>query len=79
MYAKYVELKNAKGVTDYRVSADTGIPRSTFSEWKSGRSKPKIVKLMKLALYFKVPIEFFLEEGSDSLCKKDTQHSAPKS
>jgi transcriptional regulator with XRE-family HTH domain len=79
LYAKYVELKNAKGVTDYRVSVDTGISRSTFSEWKSGRSKPKIVKLMKLALYFNVPIEFLLEEGSDNLCKKDTQHNVLKS
>lgn len=78
MYTKYVELKNEKGVTDYRVSADTGIPRSTFSEWKSGRSKPKIEKLQKLAVYFNVPINFLLEEGGDSLCQRATQHSAQK-
>lgn len=64
-YAKYVELRNKKGVSDYRVAADTGISRSTFSEWKSGRSKPKFDKLMILARYFKVPVETFDEkEGS---------------
>ena len=45
MYERYVELRNQKGVSDYRVAKDTGIPKSTFSDWKSGRSKPKIAKL----------------------------------
>ena len=45
MYEKYVELRDKKGVTDYRVSVDTGITKSTFADWKSGRSKPKMDKL----------------------------------
>lgn len=61
MYKKYVALRDKKGVTDYRVSVDTGIPKSTFSEWKSGRSAPKVDKLKKLADYFGKPIEYFLE------------------
>lgn len=61
MYEKYVELRNKKGVTDYRVAIDTMIPKSTFSEWKKGRSKPKVDKLKILADYFGVPIEYFLE------------------
>lgn len=60
MYEKYVELRNKKGVTDYRVAIDTKIPKSTFSEWKKGRSKPKADKLKILADYFGVPIEYFL-------------------
>lgn len=62
MYARYVELRDKKGVTDYRVSMETGIPKSTFSEWKSGRSKPKVDKLKILADYFGVSIEYFLDE-----------------
>ncbi|MBO5853153.1 MAG: helix-turn-helix transcriptional regulator [Bacteroidales bacterium] len=62
MYNKYVKLRDAKGVSDYRVAIETGIPKSTFSEWKSGRSNPKIEKLHKLAQYFGVPIEYFLIE-----------------
>lgn len=62
MYEKYVMLRDEKGITDYRVSIDTGITKSTFSEWKSGRSKPKVDKLKLLADYFGVKIEYFLED-----------------
>lgn len=61
MYEKYVELRDKKGVTDYRVAMDTGIPKSTFTDWKNGRSKPKTEKLKTIADYFNVPIEYFLE------------------
>lgn len=61
MYEKYVKLRNEKGVTDYRVAMDTGIPKSTFTDWKNGRSKPKTEKLKAIADYFNVPIEYFLE------------------
>lgn len=62
MYKNYVELRDKKGVTDYKVSKDTGITKSTFSDWKTGRSKPKTDKLKVLAKYFDVGIEYFLED-----------------
>lgn len=62
MYKKYLELRDKRGVTDYKVALDTGIPQSTFTDWKSGRSKPKVDKLKILANYFGVTIEYFLEE-----------------
>lgn len=62
MYEKYVEIRDSKNLTDYRVSEDTGITKSTFSDWKSGRSKPKLDKLKILAGYFGVSIEYFLED-----------------
>lgn len=62
MYNRYVLLRDEAGVTDYKVSEDTGITKSTFSDWKSGRSNPKLEKLGKLASYFGVPIEYFLKE-----------------
>lgn len=69
MYERYVELRNQKGVSDYRVAKDTGIPKSTFSDWKSGRSKPKIAKLKILAGYFDVAIDELIsatdETGSE--------------
>lgn len=61
MYEKYVVLRDEKGVTDYRVSSDTGITKSTFTDWKNGRSKPKIEKLRILASYFGVSIDYFFE------------------
>lgn len=69
MYERYVELRNQKGVSDYRVAKDTGIPKSTFSDWKSGRSKPKIAKLKILAGYFDVTVDELIsatdETGSE--------------
>ena len=59
----YERLKAEKGITDYKVSQDTGVPRSTLSEWGKGKYQPKADKLMKLAEYFGVTIEDFLKEG----------------
>lgn len=60
MYAKYAELRDKAGITDYKVSRDTGIATATLSEWKKGTYKPKIDKLKILADYFGVPISYFL-------------------
>lgn len=66
MYEKYAALRDERGLTDYRVSADTGIPTSTFSNWKAGRYKPKVDKLLILAKYLGVPIEALLaDEGEE--------------
>ena len=60
MYKKYVELRDRKGVSDYRVAKETGIPCSTFTDWKTGRSSPKLDKLKSISNYFEVPLEYFL-------------------
>ena len=60
MYEKYLKLRDKKGVTDYRVSIETGITKSTFTDWKNGRSKPKFEKLLILANYFGVPVTYFV-------------------
>jgi repressor LexA len=35
--------------------------KSTFTDWKRGRSKPKAEKLKILADYFGVSVDYFLE------------------
>lgn len=62
MYERYVRLRNKRKVTDYRVVAETGISRSTFTDWKTGRSKPKLDKLLKIVNYFGVSIEYFIND-----------------
>lgn len=64
MYKKFEELLINQQLSAYRVSKETGIPQSTLSEWKSGRSTPKTDKLKKLADYFGVSIEYFLDEDA---------------
>lgn len=62
MYEKFVELLDKFNKTTYQVSKDTGIGQNVFSNWKTGRSKPKTDKLKTLADYFNVSIEYFLKE-----------------
>lgn len=61
MYEKFVELLVKNNKTAYAVAKETGIAQSIFSDWKNGRSKPKIDKIQKLADYFGVDIKYFLE------------------
>lgn len=65
MYEKYVKLRDKEGLTDYRVAKETKVTRSTFSDWRSGRSSPKTNKLQALAKYFGVSIEYFLGNGEE--------------
>lgn len=62
MYEKFVELLDKFNKTTYQVSKDTGIGQNVFSNWKTGRSKPKTDKLKIIADYFGVSIEYFLEK-----------------
>ena len=62
MYNKIEKAMREKGVSSYQVSKDTGIAQSSLSDWKTGRSNPKLDKLKILADYFDVPIEYFLDE-----------------
>lgn len=62
MYNKFEALIDEKKTTAYKVSMDTNISQSTLSDWKTGRSTPKIDKLKTLAEYFGVPITYFLED-----------------
>ena len=62
MYKKFEQLLVKNDITAYAVGKATGIPQSTFSDWKSGRSNPGVEKLSKIAKYFGVQMEFFLED-----------------
>ena len=61
MYEKFEILLKEKNVTAYKVAKETNITASTFTDWKNGRSSPKIEKLQKIANFFNVPISYFLE------------------
>ena len=38
MYEIYCKLRDSKGMKDADVAKATGITKSTFSDWKNGRS-----------------------------------------
>lgn len=64
MYSRFVQLLQEKNITPYQVAKATGISQSTLSDWKTGRAKPKADKLLKLAEFFKVPVDYFLKEDN---------------
>lgn len=72
MYEKFSKLLQERQLSTYRVFKDTGISQQTFSDWKKGKSKPKLDKLKKLAKYFDVPVEYFTDEDNNLDIKKLT-------
>ena len=70
MYEIYCKLRDDRGVKDADVVKETGITKSTFSDWKNGRSKPKNDKLQKIADYFGVTLDY-LTTGKESSEKKE--------
>ena len=65
-YGVFDNLLKTTGTTVYRVSKSTGISASTFSDWKSGRSVPKIDKIKLIADFFDVPIEYMMGSAARS-------------
>ena len=57
MYEKYSKLRDERHMTDYRVAKETGISTVTFTNWKHGRSTPKVDKIKKIADLFGVKLE----------------------
>lgn len=65
MYKKFAELLEKHKMTAYQVSKETGVSTSTLSEWKNGNYTPKIDKLQKIANFFGVTVDYFLEERNE--------------
>ena len=66
-YQIFESLLKSHGTTVYRVAKSTGIPASTFTDWKNGRSAPKADKLRRIAEYFDVPLEYLLGAGGGAV------------
>jgi transcriptional regulator with XRE-family HTH domain len=65
MYSRYCELRRQKGVNDFTVARETGIPASTLYDWgqrdaQEPGAKTGVDNLMKLAAYFGVTIDYFV-------------------
>lgn len=69
MYNRFSTICTTRDITPYKISKDTNISQTTFSQWKSGRSTPKIDKLEKIADYLNVPIEVIMNKPLDKMMK----------
>ncbi len=61
-YKNFCRIVAERETTVYRVAKETGIPPSTFSDWKNGRSSPKADKMKKIADYFGVTLDSLMED-----------------
>lgn len=59
-FVKLEKLLTKNNLTMYQLAKDLNFPQSTISDWKSGRSKPKIDKLTLIADYFGVDVQYFI-------------------
>lgn len=57
-------LMQNNSVTAYRLCKETGIPQTTFSNWKRNVSTPKAAQLKKIADYFGVTMSWLM--GDDA-------------
>ena len=63
-YELYAEVRDSLGMTDYAVAKKANIGKSTFSDWKSGRSCPKSDKMERIASAMGVSVDLLLgKEG----------------
>ena len=74
-YNIFEKLLKMNKTTVYRVSKDTGIAASTLSDWKSGRSVPKLDKIKLIANYFDVPLEYMLTGEGEALFIEESVRS----
>jgi len=71
MYEVFEQLLLKYGVTAYKVAKATGISQTTFSNWKSGRSNPKMDAMQKIADYFGTTLDYLMT-GSENGEEKKT-------
>lgn len=60
MYKRYCEIRDRKGLKDADVARLSGVNKSTFSDWKTGRYNPKGEKLTKIASALGVSLEYLM-------------------
>ena len=70
-YENYCKIRDSKGMKDSHVASASGIAKSTFSDWKAGRSNPKAEKLKKIADVLNVSIESFYGSENYEMDKKN--------
>lgn len=61
MYERYCKLRDLRGFNDSQVSEFCDIPKSTFSDWKKGKSIPKVPKIAKIAEMLDCSIDYLVK------------------
>ena len=83
MYEIFAKLLEEKGLKAADVTRATGIKSPVFSEWKKGKSKPNTEKMIKIANYLGVTVEYLTTGknppvSTSGLTKKDEKDIAKR-
>ena len=78
MYEIFAQLLEEKGLKAADVTRATGIKSPVFSEWKKGKSRPNTEKMIKIANFLGVSIEYLLtgnesKSNTNNLTNRDTK------
>lgn len=65
------ELMKERKIQQKDLAAEIGISQSVLSDWKSGRLKPSIDIILKIANYLDVSVDYLL--GNDSAAVNNAQ------
>ena len=71
MYSIYAELRDRYGLSDYAVAKETGVGRSTLSDWKTGKHIPNRENMKKIADFFHVSMDYLMSGEIPSLNKPE--------
>lgn len=85
MYDVLQKLLDEKGITATDVARETGISRSSMTDWKKGRSTPKYEKRKKIADMFGVTVDYldglspfpYGEEKNFEVCSESNTVTIP--
>lgn len=66
-YKKFLALLAKNNINTYKVAKDTGLYPTLFSDWKSGKSCPKVDKIKIIADYFGVTVDYFLDDTTSNV------------
>lgn len=75
MYDRFEKLLNNNNLKASDVAKSTGIPPSTFSDWKKGRSNPKLDKIKKIAEFLNVSYLWLLGESDNIQTYENSNNS----
>ena len=62
VWKRIESLLNRENISAYKLGKDTGISTASLTDWKKGRSSPKLDKLKTIADYFGVSVYYLTGE-----------------
>lgn len=74
MYTHFENVLKSKGLKPSDVSKATKIASSTLTDWKMGRTTPKLDKLEKIAEFLGVSVEFLTTGKESSFPEFEPEH-----